>query len=60
MDRIASSGYWEIKLDLKPGEHRYVFIFDGQHRLADPTVMAREQDDFGGENTVLVTGGGNA
>lgn len=56
MDRIASSGYWEITLDLDPGEHRYVFILDGQHRLADPTVMAREKDDFGGENSVIVTG----
>jgi len=59
MDRVASSGYWEIMLDLKPGEHRYVFILDGRQRLADPTVMAREQDDFGGENTVLVTGAGS-
>ena len=60
MERIALSGYWEITLDLQPGEHRYVFILDGQQRLADPTVMVREQDDFGGENTVLVTGGGSA
>lgn len=60
MERIASSGYWEITLDLQPGEHRYVFILDGRQRLADPTVMAREQDDFGGENTILVTGGGRA
>ena len=57
MERIGSSGYWEISLNLQPGEHRYVFILDGQQRVADPTVMAREQDDFGGENSILVTGG---
>ncbi len=56
MERISMSGYWEISLPLHPGEHRYVFILDGHKRLADPTVMAREQDDFGGENSILVTG----
>ncbi len=56
MEPIGSSGYWEITLGLQPGEHRYVFIVDGQQRLVDPTVMTREQDDFGGENSILVTG----
>jgi hypothetical protein len=56
MQRTGTSGYWEISLGLQPGEHRYVFILDGHQRVADPTVMAKEQDDFGGENSILVTG----
>ncbi|HWR69107.1 MAG TPA: glycogen-binding domain-containing protein [Desulfomonilia bacterium] len=57
MEPVGSSGYWEISLDLHPGEHRYVFIINGHQRVVDPTVMTREQDDFGGENSILVTGG---
>jgi hypothetical protein len=56
LQRIGSSGYWEISLSLPPGEHRYVFILGGNARVLDPTVMTREKDDFGGENTVIATG----
>lgn len=58
MERIGSTGYWELSIPLVPGEHRFAYILDGRQRLADPTIMAREQDDFGGENSILVTGGG--
>lgn len=47
------SGYWEIVLDLPAGEHRYSYILDGRQRVADPTVVSREADDFGGENSIL-------
>lgn len=57
MERIGASGYWEISLDLQQGEHRYVFILDGNKRMADPTSLAREKDDFGGENSIVVAGG---
>jgi 1,4-alpha-glucan branching enzyme len=53
MLRAGTEGYWEISLDLKPGEYRYSFILDGGRRVADPTVRVREQDDFGTENSVL-------
>ncbi len=56
LQRIGSSGYWEISLNLPRGEHRYVFVLGGSERVPDPTVMTREQDDFGGENTVISTG----
>jgi hypothetical protein len=56
LQRIGSSGYWEISLSLSQGEHRYVFVLGGGERVPDPTVMTREQDDFGGENTVIATG----
>jgi len=53
MKKIGSTGYWEIELDVPKGEHRYSFILEKEQRIADPTVFAREQDDFGGENSVL-------
>ncbi len=53
MKRAGGAGYWEITLDLPPGEHRFSYIVEGERRLADPTVALREQDDFGGENSIL-------
>ena len=47
------SGYWEISLPLPPGEHRYCYSLNNGRRIPDPTVPDREQDDFGGENSVL-------
>jgi hypothetical protein len=53
MNKTGNSGYWEITLDLPAGEHRYSFILEGNRQLADPTILTREKDDFGGENSVL-------
>lgn len=53
MKKVGATGYWEIELDVPKGEHRYSFILEKEKRIADPTVFAREQDDFGGENSVL-------
>ena len=53
MKKVGNSGYWEITLDLPKGEHRFSYIVEGGQRLADPTVLSREQDDFGGMNSVL-------
>ncbi len=53
MLKAGTEGYWEIFLDLKPGEYRYSFILDGGRWVADPTVRGREKDDFGTENSVL-------
>ncbi len=53
MTRVGSSGYWEANFNLPVGEHRYAYILDGQQHVADPTVQAREKDDFGGENSIL-------
>ena len=49
----GQSGYWETTLDLPEGEHRFSFIIEGKRRLTDPTIAAREIDDFGGENSIL-------
>ncbi|MBN1932507.1 MAG: glycogen-binding domain-containing protein [Desulfobacterales bacterium] len=53
MKKLGPSGYWEITLDLPGGEHRFSYILEGDKRIADPTILAREQDDFGGENSIL-------
>lgn len=53
MKRIGNSGYWELNLPVASGEHRFAYILDGDNRIADPTLPARERDDFGGENSIL-------
>lgn len=53
MRRIGETGYWETELNLPSGEHRFVYILEGQQHMADPTVQDREKDGFGGENSIL-------
>ena len=53
MKRIGDSGYWELRLDLHSGEHRFSYILDGSQQVADPTLPGKEKDDFGGENSIL-------
>jgi len=49
----GTDGYWEVSLEIPAGEHRYTFIIDGSKILPDPTVAARESDDFGATNSIL-------
>ena len=56
MNRLGSSGYWEIRLELPEGEHRYSYVLEGRQAFADPTVTAQELDDFGGRNSILYVG----
>ncbi len=53
MDRLSSSGYWAITLNLPEGEHRYSYLIGDGQQIADPTVMSREKDDFGGVNSII-------
>jgi 1,4-alpha-glucan branching enzyme len=53
MDRLSSSGYWAITLNLPEGEHRYSYLIGDGKQIADPTVMSREKDDFGGVNSII-------
>ena len=50
----GSSGYWEITLEIPPGEHIFSYILDGDKILADPTIPAQEKDDFGTINSIIV------
>ena len=56
LHRAGDSGYWELTLPVAPGEHRFAYILDGERQMADPTLPALEQDDFGGENSILSVG----
>ena len=53
MERVGTSGYWTLTLPVPKGEHRYSYLVEDGRQIADPTVVAREQDDFGGENSVI-------
>lgn len=53
MKRAGDSGYWENTFNLPWGEYRFAYVLDGDEMLPDPTIPAREGDDFGGQNTVL-------
>ena len=53
MQKIGNSGYWEITYELKEGEHRFTYLIEGRQPFADPTILTREPDDFGGENSIF-------
>lgn len=53
MERIGNSGYWSIAIELAEGEYRYSYLLEDGQQIADPTVLTREQDDFGGENSII-------
>ena len=53
MERAGASGYWTLTLTVPKGEHRYSYLIEDNKQIADPTVAAKEQDDFGGENSVI-------
>ena len=53
LNQIGTSGYWDITISLPAGEYRFTYILDGEKRFADPTVAARELDDFGGQNSII-------
>ncbi len=41
-------------MEIPPGEHVFSYILDGDKILADPTILTREEDDFGSINSILV------
>ncbi|MCG6909436.1 MAG: glycogen-binding domain-containing protein [Deltaproteobacteria bacterium] len=53
MQKAGLSGYWETTIDLPQGEHRFSYIIGGRQRVPDPTILVREQDDFGGVNSII-------
>lgn len=53
LKKTGKTGYWEATLEMPAGEHRLCYIIEGEKRIPDPTILAREADDFGGENSIL-------
>lgn len=56
MQKIDDTGYWALDMELAPGEHRYSYLVENVDRMIDPTIAARERDDFGGENSIITVG----
>lgn len=52
----ADNGYWEVSLPLDKGEYTYSYLINGEEQMPDPTVAAKQTDDFGGENSVIHIG----
>jgi hypothetical protein len=59
MQKIGTTGYWALTLNVPQGEHRYSYLIEDEAKMADPSVVTREYDDFGGENSVIIIGGEN-
>lgn len=59
MRKVGTTGYWALTLKIPPGEYRYSYLIEDGEKMADPSVAVRESDDFGGENSVIVIGGGD-
>ncbi len=53
MKKIGNSGYWSISVKLPEGEHHYSYLLENGQQIADPTILTREWDDFGGENSII-------
>lgn len=53
MQKIGSSGYWNLTLNLPEGEYQYNYLVEDGKQITDPTVPERIQDDFGGENSII-------
>ena len=53
MQKIGTSGYWSLTLNLGEGEYQYSYLVEGGQQITDPTVPERVQDDFGGENSII-------
>ena len=53
MEQIGDSGYWSVSIGLPEGEYRYSYLLEDGRQIADPTVLTKEQDDFGGENSII-------
>ena len=53
LEKIGGSGYWSISINLPEGEHHYSYLLENGQQIADPTVLIREQDGFGGENSII-------
>ena len=53
MEKMGSSGYWSLTLNLGEGEYQYSYVVEGGQQITDPTVPERVKDDFGGENSII-------
>ncbi len=45
---------WESRVMLAPGRYSYAFVVDGSRWVPDPGALLKEDNGFGGENSVLI------
>lgn len=50
------SGVWSVTVTLRPGEHEYLFVIDGESWIPDPDAHAQVDDGFGNLNSMIVVG----
>lgn len=48
-----STGAWETRVRLAPGQYNYVFVVDGSQWVADPHAPRNAADAFGSPNSVV-------
>ncbi len=47
-------GVWRVEIDLPPpGRYSYKFVVDGNRWIDDPSSGLKEEDDYGGLNSIL-------
>jgi len=56
LTRNAETGLWTGTVPLRPGEHQYMFVIDGDVWIPDPEAHAQVDDGFGQTNSVIVVG----
>jgi hypothetical protein len=47
-------GIWIISLSLPRGRYEYKFVVNGSEWVLDPNALARVDDGFGGDNSLLI------
>jgi 1,4-alpha-glucan branching enzyme len=47
------SGVWRAETVLPPGRYQYKFIVDGRRWVDDPSNGLKQEDSYGGSNSVL-------
>lgn len=49
-----SEDSWSIRLELRPGRYRYVFVLDDDRLIPDPGNPLLEDDGLGNRNSLLI------
>jgi hypothetical protein len=51
--KSAPGGRWSVTLELPPGNYHYLFLVDGRHWMADPTMPHDRDPDYGSANSII-------
>lgn len=59
MMQDPETGDWNLRVDLAPGKHDYVFLVDGKTIVPDPQADISKADDYGHKNSIIFIKGNN-